>query len=94
MSHNNRSKSARSFSNNPTPAEIKAAREAAHMTKEQAARLLFRNIGWWDACEAGRKPMGPDSFMLFQLLTEQLSFERALDAARANLPNAPAMAGE
>jgi putative transcriptional regulator len=86
MTHNNRSKRNRSLSANPTPAEVKAAREMTGLSQREAGRLIFRSLRTWQNWEFGERAMPPDSFALFLLLTNQLTLKDARAAATANLP--------
>jgi putative transcriptional regulator len=59
---------------NPTPAEIRAAREAAELTQEQAAELIHATLRTWQNWEAEggeeSRRMHPGLFELFQLKTK------------------------
>jgi DNA-binding XRE family transcriptional regulator len=69
---------------NPSPQEVRAAREAAGLTQEAAAALLWsskRNWQQWeydgpDPAEARR--MHPALFTLFLLLTKQMTVAQVL----------------
>lgn len=50
--HPNRSKRAESSARNPTPAQIRAAREAAGLTQTEAAAVLGRSLSWWQRIES------------------------------------------
>lgn len=52
--------------NNPTPAEIRAAREAAGLTQEQAGELIHGSRRAWQDYEAGNRKMHPGLWELFQ----------------------------
>ena len=68
--HPNRSR-AGSPARNPTPAEVRAAREAAGLTQEQAAALVHaskRNWQQWEAEEGtNTRRMHPGLWELFRL---------------------------
>lgn len=59
---------------NPTPAEVRAAREAAGLTQTQAAALVHasaRNWQQWEQTEGSNaRRMHPGLFELFRLKTE------------------------
>lgn len=69
--HPNRSRAARSAARNPSPAEIRAAREAAGLTVVQAAALVYvtpRNWQQWEQEEGtNRRPMHPAFWELFRI---------------------------
>ena len=74
-SHPNRSQTNRQAKANPTPAEVRAAREAAGLTQSQAAALIYSNLRSWQNWENdhpvdGRK-CHPGLFELFLLKTGQ-----------------------
>lgn len=58
--------------NNPTPLEIRAAREAAGLSQDAAAALLYKARGTWAQWEAregspNHRAMDPAFWELFQL---------------------------
>lgn len=53
--------------NNPTPQEIRAAREAAHLTQTAAAELIYSKLRTWQDWEAGKRKMHPGLFELFKI---------------------------
>lgn len=53
----------------PTTSEIRAAREAAHLTQEQAAALIYKQRLAWARWEAGSREMDPAYWELFQIKT-------------------------
>lgn len=63
--HPNRSQANRSIAGNPKPSEILRAREAAGLTQQQAADLLFSSWRTWQDWEAGERRMHPSSWELF-----------------------------
>lgn len=74
MAHANRSKTTRSAAANPTPAEIRAAREKAGLTKPAAAELIHGSLRAWEDWEAEgdtNRRMHPGLFELFQIKTGQ-----------------------
>jgi len=64
-SHPNRSRS--NPARNPTPAEVRAARDAAGLTQTAAAALLYASCRVWQTWEAGDRRMHPAFFELFTL---------------------------
>ncbi|MBB2164681.1 helix-turn-helix domain-containing protein [Gluconacetobacter sp. 1b LMG 1731] len=54
----------------PPPAAIRAARRSARLTQTQAGRIVSVTQSTWKRWEAGRHPMPPASFNLFQILTD------------------------
>lgn len=74
MNHPNRSKQNRDLAGNPTPAEIKAAREKAALTQAEAADLVRGSLrAWqnWESEEAENRRMHPGLFELFLIRTGQ-----------------------
>lgn len=73
--HPNRSKANRSTAANPTPDEIRAAREALGLTQTEAARVVYASLKAWQNWEAPKgspehRPMHPAFWELFQIKTE------------------------
>lgn len=68
--HPNRSKANRSLGANPTPAEIRRAREDAGLTQVQMARLLFaseRTVQDWESDDpTNNRRMHPLTWVTFQ----------------------------
>lgn len=62
--------------NNPPPADIRLAREAAGLTQTQAAALIHCGLRAWQKWEAGDRKMHPAFWELFQIK----------NAGRARLP--------
>lgn len=74
MAHANRSKMTRTEASNPTPAEIRAAREKAGLTKPQAADIIHGSLRAWEDWETegdNNRRMHPGLFELFQIKTGQ-----------------------
>ena len=75
-SHPNRSKTNRAMRANPTPAEIRAAREKAELTQEEAARVIYGTLHSWQNWESEdpvhSRRMHPAIFELFLIKTKQL----------------------
>lgn len=67
--HPNRSKKAAGQGKNPTPAEIRAAREAAGLTQDAARHLVYASLRAWEEWEAGRQRMHPGLWELFCIKT-------------------------
>lgn len=69
--HPNRSRRGRSSAANPTPAQIRAAREAAGLTQEAAAAKIEGSVRAWEKWEQGERRMHPGLFQLFLIKTGQ-----------------------
>lgn len=54
--------------NNPSPAEIIAARHAAQLTQTAAAALVYTSCRSWQQWEAGDRKMHRAFFQLFNLV--------------------------
>jgi DNA (cytosine-5)-methyltransferase 1 len=71
--HPNRSRAVDNPARNPTPSEIRAAREAAGLTQAQAARIVCASEKSWCKWESeaalDRARMHPGLWKLFRLLT-------------------------
>lgn len=72
--HPNRSKANRSLAANPTPAEIRALREAQGLTQTEAANLVHATLRAWQNWEAPKdaaehRPMHPGLWELFRIKT-------------------------
>lgn len=66
-SHPNRSRRALEAARNPSPDEVRAAREAAGLTQTQAAQVVHVTLNGWQRWEAGDRPMHPAFWELFRL---------------------------
>lgn len=55
---------------NPTPAQVIAAREAAKLTRRQAAAVIRGSVRAWEKYELGERRMHPGLFELFILKTQ------------------------
>lgn len=66
--HPNRSR-AGSPAQNPAPAEIRAAREAAGLSQTAAAALIHCTLRGWQEWEAGNRRMHPGLWELFRIKT-------------------------
>lgn len=64
--HPNRSRGG-SPSRNPTPEEIRAAREAAGLSQTEAAARIYCTLRGWQEWEAGNRKMHPAFWELFCL---------------------------
>lgn len=85
--HQNRSKRNPRPVDNPTPAQIRAAREAAGLTQEQAAELVYVGLRAWQRYEDARestewRPMHPSMWELFNIKLAQ----RRTEATLAQIP--------
>lgn len=67
MTHANRSKRSDNPARNPTPDEIRQAREKWGLSPADAARLCFNTGQWWEDCEAGTKRMHPAIWRFWRL---------------------------
>jgi DNA-binding transcriptional regulator YiaG len=65
--HPNRSKGPKGPAANPTPEEIKAAREAAGLSQSAAGALVYRSLRNWQQWEGGERRMDPALWELFRL---------------------------
>lgn len=66
-SHPNRSRRAQGPAANPSPAQIREAREAAGLTQTAASHLVHSTCRVWQQWEAGDRRMHPAFFELFML---------------------------
>ena len=55
------------MTNRPSPAEIRAAREAAGLTQSQAAALVRSGLRSWQQWESGDRKMHPAFWELFRI---------------------------
>lgn len=82
VTHANRSKLHRSPAANPTPAQIKAAREIVGLTQTQAAERVYATLRAWQNWEsedpAESRRMHPAIFELFLLKTRQIPVNEVL----------------
>lgn len=65
--HPNRSRRADNPAANPSPAEIRAAREAAGLTQSQAAALVHSTLSAWQRWEQAERSMHPALWELFRI---------------------------
>lgn len=75
VNHPNRSKAKRHSSASPTPAEIRAAREAAGLTQTDAAELIYSTLSAWQRWEQAERAMHPALWELFRIKTGTLSID-------------------
>ena len=54
-------------SSNPRPEEVRAAREAAHLTQTEAGLLVHSELRTWQQWEAGDRRMHPAIWELFRI---------------------------
>lgn len=59
--------------NNPVPADILAARQAANLSQTAAAALIGKTLRAWQYWEAGERKMDPALFELFRIKIVGLS---------------------
>jgi DNA-binding XRE family transcriptional regulator len=67
--------------NNPTPAEIRAAREAAGLTQQEAGELIHGSRRAWQDYESGARKMHPGLWELFQAKAQACDAGRQEDNA-------------
>lgn len=60
------SKRSKKTPRNPTPAEVRAAREAAGLTQTQAGELIYCSLRGWQGWESGARAMHPAFWELFR----------------------------
>ncbi len=65
--HQNRSRRTISPAANPTPDEIRAARERAGLTQDEAAALVLSTLRSWQRYEYGERRMHPAIWELFRI---------------------------
>ena len=80
--HPNRSRRPGVRGANPTPAQVRAAREACGMTIAQAAAVIYASPRTWEDWEAtptvarpALRRMHPGLYLLFLLLTQQAKLD-------------------
>ncbi|OGS91741.1 MAG: hypothetical protein A2061_01140 [Gallionellales bacterium GWA2_59_43] len=78
MSNHPNRRRAGSAASNPTPSEVRAAREAAGLTQTAAAALVFTTCRTWQQWEAeegtaGHRRMHPAFWELFRIKLPQKS---------------------
>jgi len=56
----------------PAPDEIRAAREAASLSRAQAAALVFCKTRAWDRWETGERKMHPAMWELFNIKLQRI----------------------
>lgn len=71
--HPNRSKRYDAPDRNPSPDEIRSAREAAGLSQTEAAKLIHCTLRGWQEWEAGNRKMHPAFWELFRFKLTQLS---------------------
>jgi hypothetical protein len=86
MSHGNRSKNKPRAGREPSADELKRAREAAGLSREQAADLIYTSPRNWEAWEQASnvRRMPASAFELFMLKSGQC---RRLQNGRVELAN-------
>lgn len=65
--HPNRSRRKDAPGRTPKPDEIRAAREAAGLSRDAAAKLIYKSVRSWEKWENGERPMDPAWWELWQL---------------------------
>ncbi len=79
--HPNRNRGNRTLGQNPTPEEVRVAREISGLTAKQAGLAVFRSLRTWQSWEMGERSMPADSFCLFLLITGQVPLDLVLEAS-------------
>lgn len=64
---NHPNRGAKGPSSNPSPEEIRAAREAAGLSQSGAAALIHSTLRTWQDWEAGKARMHPGLWELFRI---------------------------
>lgn len=64
--------------NNPIPAEIRAAREAAGLTQQEAGELIHGSRRAWQDYESGARKMHPGLWELFQAKANETEEEMTI----------------
>ena len=67
-----------------SPADIRAAREAAGLSQTAAAKLIGRSLRAWQAVEAGDRALDPAAWELFLLRTGQHPTHKLIARPRAS----------
>ena len=65
--HQNRNRRRSNPAANPTPEEIRAAREAAGLTQTEAAAIIYCTLRAWQDWEAGARRMHPAFWELWRI---------------------------
>jgi DNA (cytosine-5)-methyltransferase 1 len=65
--HPNRSRRGNSAARNPSPDEIRQARESAGLTQIEATRLIYCTLRAWQDWESGARRMHPALWELWRL---------------------------
>ena len=82
--HNHPNRFGNSRGRNPTPADVRAARETAKLSPEDAAARVYASPTSWRNWEADKtspenRPMHAGLYELFLLKTAQLQLDEVLD---------------
>lgn len=77
--HPNRNQGAKAPSANPSPEEVRAAREAAGLTQTAAAALVHATCRNWQQWEAGDRRMHPGLWELFRAKSRHLEIQSSKD---------------
>lgn len=65
-------------SSSPTPAEVRAAREAAGLTQTEAGAVIYCSLRGWQDWESGARRMHPAFFELFRRKVQRRSSAKEL----------------
>lgn len=66
--------------NQPTPSEVRTAREAAGHTQTEAAAVLYMARGAWARWESGERRMEPALLELYKIKTGQIQAQLVMEA--------------
>lgn len=76
--HPNRSRDPNRAGRTPTADEVRAAREAAQLSREDAAKLIYKSVRAWEKWELGERAMDPAFWTLFLLKLGVLSLDQVM----------------
>lgn len=65
--HPNRSRRTDAAGRTPKPDEIRAAREAAQLSRDAAAKLIYKSVRAWEKWENGERKMDPAFWELWRI---------------------------
>ena len=68
----------------PTPTQIKDARQAAGLTQTQAAGIIYKKVLAWQRYESGDRSMDVALYELFLLKTGQIDIGQCSKLERGN----------
>lgn len=74
------------MTSNPTPEQVRAARESAGLTQTKAGELIFGTRRTWADWEGGARKMPPAAWHLFLLFTDRHPSAKLSPRIGASLP--------